>query len=162
MKKAVFVCLLCSFLLTSCGKTDSAEDFFDSFSTGYALPYGLSYRKTEKASESDFLSVTLFDTLYATAPETDYYTEFNEAIVWLGTSGERACEMGVFVCPDRESAEEIAFMCRARIALLSSLKEQTDVLYTESARAAIYGKTVFYSVLPDNEAAHRLARRILN
>ena len=161
MKKAVFVCLLCSFLLASCGKSESADAFFESFSESYALPWGMVYRKTEMASESDFLSPELFDTLYATAPDTDYYTEFTEGLVWLGASLERVCEMGVFVCADRESAEEIAFMCRARIELLSSLEEQTDVTATADARVSIYGKTVFYCALPDNAEAQHLARRLL-
>ena len=159
MKKLVFVCLIFSIFLSSCGKKPTAEGFFEGFRTACELPAGVTYRKSEKASEADTLSKEMFDALYATAPDTDYYEECTEAVVWLGSSIEQVCEAAVFVCPDRESAEEIAFMCRARVALLLSLSEQTDVVYARDARVRIYGTTVFMCALPNNEKAEKLARK---
>lgn len=161
MKKAVCICLICIFFLVSCGKTAGADAFFEAFSMSFVLPKGLVYRKTSGATEADLLSRKIFDTLYATAPDTDYYDEIKEGVVWLGASSERICEMAVFLCPDRESAEEIAFMCSARIELLRSLHSGVDSGYTADARVVIYGKAVFMCALPDNGQAQRIAKRLL-
>ena len=68
-------------------------------------------------------------------------------------------ELGIFECPDRDAAAEIIGCLRARIDLCRAAGK-TDTSAAADPTIALYGRTVVYTVLPDNEKAARVLSRL--
>lgn len=166
MKKAICLLLsvillfLCTQTLSSCGRRVSAYETLLSFSHAYPMPAGLYYDSRAGEEQETYLSPDLFSLLFARADGGDDREDILEMALFLGSSPSCVAEMGIFYCPDRDAAYEVAGLVRGRLAMLEGTP-LCDLSYLEGATVTLFGSTVVYTVLSDNEKALRTLSRLL-
>ena len=162
MKKwiSVLLCivLLCPVLL-SCRTKRSPIETLEAFAAAYPLPAGRFYDSEADEGRERYLPPVLFDAFFTRAPGDDDREDIQRFALFLGTSSSRVAEMGIFECPDRDAAAEIIGCLRARIDLCRAAGK-TDTSAAADPTIALYGRTVVYTVLPDNEKAARVLSRL--
>ena len=157
----ILLLALCLSGLSGCGKEMAPSDIYDAFSARYQLPAGLVYQKSAKEGEERYLSRDTFDTLYQRIDGTDDWDEIIDMVLWQGMRSGKVCEMGIFLCVDRECAESVVRLCQNRLDMILSLESYIDTTCAKDARLFITGKTVIFLVLEDNQKAERIIKRIL-
>ena len=153
MKRAVrslLLVLVSALLLFSCAQ--SKKGCQEIFSENYGkseLSAGRLYLLKAKEWEDAYLSSELFSSLYATPYYEDASIEMaclEDCAVYLSSSLDSFCEIGIFLCYSNTDTERIAKMCHRRISLVSSLK-QADAEALKNARVEIKGHYVIYSLI---------------
>ena len=149
--KLVSVVLLSALMLFSCADSSGGcKEMFTSLYTKSELPVGRLYLLTAKEWEDGYLSSELFSSLYST-PQQDASAEMSrieDCAVYLSSSLDTFCEIGIFLCYSNTDTEQIGKMCHRRISLVSSARGYTDISALENARVEIKGRYVIYSLLP--------------
>ncbi len=162
MKKwiCVLLCLtlLCPALL-SCRAKRSPMEILDAFAAAYPLPAGRFYDSEADEGSERYLPPVLFDAFFTRSPGDDDREDVRRFALFLGTSSSCIAEMGIFECPDRDAAGEVIGCLRARIDLCRATHE-TDTSAALNPTIVLYGRTVVYTVLPDNEKAARVLSRL--
>ncbi len=155
---------LCAGLLSAlgaCGTQPSPQDAMHLFAARYPLPAGRIYISDAAEFEEGYLAPARFDLLYARSDGGSDLEDIQSYALFFGTSSRLVSEMGIFLCPDRDAALEVAGMLRGRITRILMMKE-ADFSCAADARIELYGSVVVYTVLPDNSAAVRTLARILS
>ena len=154
MKRAIgniTLLFLSVLMLFSCA--DSRKGCEEIFSERYgkeSLSAGRLYLLNAKEWEDGHLSSELFSSLYATPPNEDANGEMSrleDCAIYLSSSLDSVCEIGVFLCYSNTDTERIAKMCHKRISLVSSLKGYADLSALKNARVETKGRLVIYSIL---------------
>ncbi len=155
MKRAIklmSVVLLSALMLFSCaGSSVSCKEMFTSLYGKNELSVGKLYLLTAKEWEDGYLSGELFSSLYSVPPQDDASAEMariEDCAVYLSSSLDAFCEIGIFLCYSNTDTAQIAKMCQRRISLVSSAKGYTGASDLKNARVEIKGRYVIYSVLP--------------
>ena len=149
--KGIALLLLSALMLFSCA--DSRKDCEELFSELYgreALSVGRLYLLKAKEWEEGYLSAELFSSLYATPPQENADAEMSrleDCAIYLSSSLDSVCEIGIFLCYSNTDTERIAKMCHKRISLVSSLKGYADLSALKNARVETKGRLVIYSIL---------------
>lgn len=162
MKK--WICILLLFVLLcpcllSCRAKRSPIETLEAFAAAYPLPAGRFYDSEADEGSDRYLPPVLFDAFFTRSPGDDDREDVQRFALFLGTSSSAVCEMGIFECPDRDAAGEIIGCLKARIALCRS-ERNADISATEDPTLTLYGKTVVYTLLPDNGKAARILSRL--
>lgn len=162
MKKwiSILLCLvlLCPALL-SCRARQSPIETLEAFAAAYPLPAGRFYDSEADEGSDRYLPPVLFDAFFSRAPGDDDREDVQRFALFLGTSSSCVAEMGIFECPDRDAAGEVIGCLRARIELCRNARG-TDTSAALDPTIVLYGKTVAYTVLPDNQKAARVLSRL--
>ncbi len=156
----ILILILC-LLVTNCGGRLSPNDAITAFCARYPLPAGRIYHSDAEAYDDTYLSSARFDLLYAREDGGSDREDIQSFALFFGTSLTKVSEMGIFLCPDRDAAYEVAGMLHRRIDTVRRMSA-ADTSYAEDARVELYSNYVVYTVLPDNSAALRTLARILS
>ena len=149
--RAMAVLLLSALMLFSCaGRFKGCEELFSELYGKESLAAGRLYLLKAKEWEDGYLSSELFSSLYATPPQENADTEMarlEDCAIYLSTSLDSVCEIGIFLCYSNTDTERIAKMCYRRISLISTVKDYADLSALKNARVEIKGRYVFYALL---------------
>ena len=160
----VFICiillLLSSPFLSACGKTGTPSEILATFAERYPLPAGQFYDSSAQEGETGYFDPDLFGVIFGREDGGDDREDVATFSLFLGSSLTQACETGVFLCHDAESALEVVGMLKSRIDLVKRLAG-ADTAFCEGAFVRRYGKWVVYAILPDNPKAARTFDRLL-
>ncbi len=158
----VWVCMIALLIvpLSSCRTPLSPKNAMEAFAKDYPLPCGTLYFSESPARDPSHPDDQLFSLLYASPDGSDDREDIMEYAIFLGASLTYACEAGIFLCPDSESASEVMGMLSSRIFFVSNTKE-TDTTFCKDAFVKRYGRQVVYAILPDNQKALRIWDKIL-
>lgn len=162
MRKWICLCLLLALFctpLTACRAKRSPMEMLEAFAAAYPLPAGRFYDSEADERSDRYLPPILFDAFFARAPGDDDREDVRRFALFLGTSSSFVAEMGIFECPDRDAAGEILGCLKTRIALCRR-EQETNTSAATDPTLTIYGKTVVYTILPDNEKAARVLSRL--
>ena len=162
MKKWICFCLLLALLCTAlsgCRAKRTPMEMLEAFAAAYPLPAGRFYDSEAGEGSDRYLPPLLFDAFFTRSPGDDDREDVRRFALFLGTSSSFIAEMGIFECPDRDAAGEILGCLKTRIELCRS-ERRTDTSAAANPTLAIYGKTVVYTLLPDNEKAARVLSRL--
>lgn len=161
MKRWILLCLLVSLLaaLPACGRAPSPIETLEAFAAAYPLPAGRLYDSEAEEGDPRYLSPTLFAAFLSRSPSDDDREDVRRFALFLGSSSSVISEMGIFECPDREAAEEVFGCLRTRIDLCRRGAGGASV--PDDPHLCIYGRTVVYTLLPDNAKAARVLSRLL-
>ncbi len=121
-----------------------------------ASPAGCGIIRDSSLPEGDpeRLDPLLFRALYARADGSDDLEDVSAAALFLGSSASVHREIAVFACRGRESAREVASLCRDRAELIrQTLGSDPMVL--------VYRSTVVLLALPDPAPTVALLDRLL-
>lgn len=160
MKKLLCLLLIAlTLLLAGCQERASPAEYLSAFSSAYPMPPGR-YYDSEAGEESDaYLPPAVFDALFVRSPGDDDREDLGRFALFLGTSLDEVYEMGIFECPDRDCAREVMGCLETRLALLRR-EERADAGAAKDANLLLFGRTVVYTVLPDNAKAARILERL--
>lgn len=155
------ICLLLSLLspLPACGRRPAPIETLEAFAAAYPLPAGRLYDSEAEAGSPRYLSPTLAAAFLSRSPSDDDREDVRRFALFLGSSSSSISEMGVFECPDREAATEVFGCLRTRIDLCRRGAGAAAV--PDDPHLCIYGRTVIYTLLPDNAKAARVLSRLL-
>ncbi len=146
------VALIFALMLFSCaGSGTSCKEMFTSLYGKSELSVGRIYLLSAKEWEDGYLSDELFSSLYSTPPQDDASAEMariEDCAVYLSSSLDAFCEIGIFLCYSNTDTAQIAKMCQRRISLISSMRGYTEASALKNARVEIKGRYVIYSLLP--------------
>lgn len=127
MKKIILFLLLVSlllFLLSSCRKTESAEDILLSITKELdSLPYGNLYLKSAEEGDAAFLNEEIIKALYGDGAVEYEFSLIEDFAVYL--CPKEPCEVAVFKCYSSSDTDVIATMCLRRTDALCILLEGT-------------------------------------
>ncbi len=155
---ALIVCVGCAVSLVGCGGVQTPQEVMKEFASLYPMPPGRVYVSNAREGEAGYLPREVYTLLYGRESGGDDKEDVEEYAIFLGSSLTCVYEMGIFLCPDKDSAYEMLGTLEGRLATLRATP-LTDTSATRDAFLGIYGRVVVYTVLPDNQkAAHVLGR----
>ena len=148
--KGIALLLLSALMLFSCGGRErGCEEMFSELYGKERLAAGRLYLLKANEWEDGYLSSELFSSLYVTPPNEDANEEMSlleDCAIYLSSSLDAVCEVGIFLCHSNTDTERIAKMCHRRISLIYSLKDYTDLPSYENVRVEIKGRYVIYAL----------------
>ena len=152
----IFLVFLCTLILFSCTAKRSCREIFEDYSRSYkALYSGALYTSEAREWEDGYISDELFSSLYDGADGKSERDRIEECAVYLSSSMESFCEVGIFLCYGNADAESVAKMCHRRIFLISETKKGEGYSYKENSSVMIFGRYVVYTIQPDKRASER-------
>ena len=163
-RRGAFLCIILLLLfsphMSACKQTATPREILTLFCERYPLPAGQVYHSDAEAGEAGYFDPDLFAVLFGREDGGDDREDVVSFSLFLGSALTVACETGVFLCPDSESAAEVVGMLKNRIALVGA-STVTDTSFCQDAFVSRYGKWVVYGILPDNPKAVRTFDRLL-
>ncbi len=144
-----------------CGEKKTPYEYLEEFSHLYPLPAGRIYDSLAEEGAETYLDPAIFALLYARDGWGDDREDIYRFSIFLGTSSTHIYEMGIFECYDGDGADEVLGLVNTRLSLLLKSGVEADMTAVTDAKVAMFGKTVVYVVLPDNEKAIRVLERVV-
>ncbi len=152
----LFLIFLSCLVLFSCNAKRSCRDIFEEYSRSYkGLFSGALYLSDAREWEDGYLSPELFSSLYDGADKRSERDKIEECAIYLSSSIDNFCEVGIFLCYGNNDAESVAKMCHRRIFLICETKKSESYSVKENSRVMIFGRYVIYAIQPDKKANER-------
>ena len=159
MKKGLIRALLiflCPLLIFSCTAKRTPKDIFEEYSQAYDNLYsGSLYSSDAMEWEDGYLSDDLFSSLYDEPNKRSEREKIEKCAVYLSSSMDRFCEVGIFLCYGNGDAESVAKMCHRRIFLVSETQNGGDYSARESSSVMIFGRYVIYTIQPNKKESEK-------
>lgn len=159
----LFLILLSCLALFSCNAKRSCQDIFLEYSHSYkGLFSGKLYLSTANEWDDGYMSDELFSSLYDGIDKKSERDKIEECAIYLSSSMESFCEVGVFLCYGNVDAESVAKMCHRRIFLVSETRKNEGYSVKENSTVTIFGRYVIYAIQPDKKASERAISACFN
>lgn len=161
---AAFFILLIPFSFVACGnppKNDCCDILYAMTDAEVGLPSGRIYSMRAMRGDEEYLSEHLINSLYGEGGTPVMANGWLDLAVFL-PSLDHPCEMAVFLCDSKDSANDTARMLSRRLGSLRQIKQDSEFsYYFESASVTIRGNYVLLVISSDTENAIKSASKII-
>ena len=161
---AAFLILLLPFSFVACGrieKNDCREILSKMTDAEVGLPSGKVYSMKAARGDDEYLSEHLINSLYGEGGTPVMSDGWLDLAVFLPSSAH-PCEMAVFLCDSRDTANDTARMLCRRLDSLRQAKGNGELsYYFESASVTVRGNYVLLVISSDTESILKIAAKAI-